>query len=179
MARRRHSVRHRKRKHNRTRSKRGGQNTDEIKEMEEGRVPKTEGRVTNIQFFDPTKINNDSVEYKLPGPTTKEEVDDFFSKPSFETIQKEKRAKADEEFVALSQKYKDDAERKQGIKAYEESLKNPMTASELFSKPAPYEKSCEDDETGVGCPIMGGRKSRRHRRKSRRTRKSRRHRSKH
>jgi hypothetical protein len=76
------------------------------------------GRVTNIQFFDPTKINNDTVEYKLPeiGSTTKEEVDDFFSKSSKETIQKEKRAKADEEFVALSQKYKDDTERKKGLK---------------------------------------------------------------
>jgi len=119
MAIRKHSVRHHKRKHNRTRSKRGGDNTsDDSKKMQKELLTNEKRRVTNIQFFDPTKINNDTVEYKLPeiGSTTKEEVDDFFSKSSKETIQKEKRAKADEEFVALSQKYKDDTERKKGLK---------------------------------------------------------------
>jgi phage protein D len=179
MARRRHSVRHRKRKHNRTRSKRGGENTtDDYEKMEKGLLTNEKGRVTNIQFFDPTKINNNSVEYKLPGPTTKEEVDEFFSNPSDQTIQQEKRANADKELVTLLQKYKNDTERKKGVKAYEESLKNPMTAADLFANPPPY-KTSDEECVKKGCIMMGGRKSRRNRRKTKRTRKSRRHRSKH
>jgi hypothetical protein len=166
MARRRHSVRHRKRKNNRTRSKRGGEFTPPEEKVYKHIPlynPKT-GQVNNNpkpKFFNPAEISKESQIQTSVLPTDALpdiSAEELFSKPpgyySKESVAERKRTAAEEEYKQLMDRYKKD------------------------NKQEGSNEILEEDCVGDICPFMGGRKSRRHRRKTKKTRKSRR-RSKH
>jgi hypothetical protein len=166
MARRRHSVRHRKRKHNRTRSKRGGQNTppeEKVYKYIPFRNPIT-GEVNNNpkpKFLNPAEISKESQRKTsvLPDNDLPDiSAEELFSKPpgyySKESVAERKRTAAEEEYKKLMDMYKKD------------------------NKQEGSNEILEEECVGEQCIMMGGRKSRRHRRKTKKTRKSRR-RSKH
>ena len=83
------------------------------------------------------------------------------------------REEAEREFVILGKKYEDEIKRQKEIKAVRKTLRNHVTSTEaadFFSKPS--KKHC--DPKDPGCNIMGGRKSRKHKRHFKKNRKSRR-----
>jgi len=167
MARRRHTIRHRKRtkysrsKYSRTRSKRGGEGTP--KEETDAAVtgfttfydPNTLKSTTlkqkdNVKFYNPSKISSNKSQ-NITGilPTDDISAEEVFSKDagyySKESIAQRKRTTADEEYNKLMDKYKKDVPK----------------------------KSCEEDEYGEGCVVSGGRKGKRHSRKTRKMRRPR------
>lgn len=170
MARRRHTIRNRKRtkysrskysrsKYSRTRSKRGGEGTPQeetdavvtgFTTFYEPNTLKKKGDIQNAQFYDPSKLSSNISQN--PGILRSDNIsaEEVFSKPagyySKESIAQRNRALADEEYNKLMDKYKKDVPK----------------------------KSCEEDEYGEGCVISGGRK-----RRYRKTRQIPRHRSKH
>ena len=167
MARRRYSVRYRKRKHNRTRSKRGGQNTppeEKVYRHTPFLNPIT-GEVNNNpkpKFLNPSEVSNKPQRKTNIFPTDDLpdiSAEELFSKPpgyySKESVAERKRTAAEEEYKKLMDMYKKD-NKKEG-------------SNEIL----------DEECVGNDCKIMGGRKSRRRRRKTKKTRKSRRHRSKH
>lgn len=149
MAKRRHSAKRYKRTRTRTRSKtrasskRGGENTpDELGQIKPY-VPfyNTEtGKPTNtnVEFLDPTKISNvKNTDQVFPGIFDKSDIDaeevfsqepEFYSKAS---VAERNRTAAAEEFNRLTEQYESE-----------------------FPKPA--SKQICNEETGIGCNIMGG-----------------------
>jgi len=168
MARRRHTIRNRKRtKYSRTRSKRGGEGTPQEEKgatvigytsFYNPNTLKKTGDIQNVQFYDPSKMlpKISSNIPQNPGilPSDNISAKEVFSKPagyySKESIAQRNRALADEEYNKLMSKY----------------------------KPDDPKKSCEqneEDKYDEGCVISGGRKRKR---RSKKTRKMPRHRSK-
>lgn len=160
MARRRHSIRHRKRKNNRTRSKRGGEGTPLEEKPVSSYVPfyntKTgKQNIQNAKFFNPTEV---SKEYQTnPNILPNNDIPDIsaeevFSKPSGyyskQAIDQRKRTTAVDDYNTLMDEYN---------KPNQQDGENVIL----------------DDECVDGmCNISGGRKSRRYRRKTKKTRKS-------
>lgn len=165
MARRRHTIRNRKKtKYSRTRSKRGGEGTPQEEKgatvtgfttFYNPNTLKKKGDIQNAQFYDPSKMlpKMSSNISQNPGILRSDDIsaEEVFSKPagyySKESIAQRNRTLADEEYNKLMSKYKPDVPK----------------------------KSCEEDEYGEGCVVSGGRKRKR---RSRKTRKIPRHRSK-
>ena len=145
MAKRRHSAKRYKRTRTRSKtraissSKRGGENTPTdgrpatFYNTETGKPTKT-----NVEFLDPTKISNvKNTDQVFPGIFEKSDIDaeevfsqepEFYSKASMD---KRKRTAAAEEFNRLTKQYETE-----------------------FPKPA--SKQMCNEETGIGCNIMGG-----------------------
>ena len=165
MAKRRHSVRRYKRARSRSKtrtrasSKRGGDFTPDEPGQIKPYVPfyNTEtGKPTNtnVQFLDPTKISNvEKTDQVFPGIFEKSDIDaeevfsqepEFYSKAS---VAERKRTAAAEEFNRLTEQYESE-----------------------FPKPA--SKQMCNEETGVGCTIMGGLRRRKNSRRKTFKRKS-------
>ena len=160
MAKRKYSIRYRKRKNNRSNSKRGGIGTPPVK------APalfdsKTGKKITpNVSFINPNEVlkKNKKSEIKynwenqngLTATVVFDEPAGFFTD---EAINSRKRDAAMAEFNKLTEDYK-------------------KLTDDKNDKPNQQETTCEN---GKGCTIMGGRKSRR---RKRNTKQSRRYRSK-
>jgi hypothetical protein len=153
MPRRRHSIRHRKRKNIKNRTKRGGELTPET-DFDLERIES--GLKYGQNLSAPYLYNTKNI------PTIQNTVS-----TSKKEDREQKRQEQIDEFNKLTKQYEEHLQKEKERKAYLESLNNPITAEEFFSKQA-----C-DTETGNGCQIMGGRKTRRHKRKGRKYRKSR------
>ena len=173
MAKRRHSVRRYKRTRTRTRSrsktrarsrpssKRGGDFTPDEPGQIKPYVPfyneKGKQTIENAKFLDPTKISNvEKTDQVFPGIFEKSDIDaeevfsqepEFYSKAS---VAERKRTAAAEEFNRLTEQYESE-----------------------FPKPA--SKQMCNEETGVGCTIMGGLRRRKNSRRKTFKRKSRRY----
>lgn len=142
MAKRRHSVRRHKRAKTRTSSKKGGDFTpDELGQIKPY-VPfyneKGKQTIENAKFLDPTKISNvEKTDQVFPGIFEKPDIaaeEVFSQEPGYfskDSVDKRKRTAAAEEFNRLTEQYETD-----------------------FPKPA--SKPICNEETGVGCNIMGG-----------------------
>ena len=161
---RKYSHKRRHRRHNRT--KRGGENTDTLDRMEQGRKY---GDVSAPTMYNPSDFSAKSNDVRV----TEESAVEFFDKAS----------KGMKEQEILEKKYADDIRKTKAesemLEKWRASLNNPMTAAELFSGDRPeienavkeYNVSMEPFTYGQ----KGGRKSRRNRRKGRKSRKHRKH----
>jgi|LakMenEpi03Aug12_release.lakeMendotaPanAssembly.Ray.scaffolds.fasta_scaffold1285355_1 hypothetical protein len=163
---RRYSHKSRHRRYNR--SKRGGENTDTLDRMEQGRKY---GDFSAPTMYDKNTIN---ILEDKPVKVTESAVD-FFDKAS----------KGMEEQAVLEDKYanyiKKKAAKDEMLQKWRASLNNPMTAEELFSGDRPEIKYAVEEYDVPMDPFTygqekGGRKSRRNRRYRRKGRKSRKHR---
>ena len=164
MAKRRHSAKRYKRTRTRTRSKtrasskRGGDFTPDEPGQIKPYVPfyneKGKQTIENAKFLDPTKISNvKKTDQVFPGIFEKSDIDaeevfsqepEFYSKAS---IAERKRTAAAEEFNRLTEQYESE-----------------------FPKPA--SKQICNEETGIGCNIMGGLRRRKNSRRKTFKRKS-------
>ena len=163
MTRRKHSI---KRRNKRSRhSKRGGDGntTAELIAMEEGKKYST-----SLPYLHNPKAVTAGL---LVQPIHEEKREEAVRE---EAVREEAvREEAEREFVILGKKYEDEIKRQKEIKAVRKTLRNHVTSTEaadFFSKPS--KKHC--DPKDPGCNIMGGRKSRKHKRHFKKNRKSRR-----
>ena len=164
MAKRRHSVRRYKRARTRSKtrarasSKRGGENTPDEPGQIKPYVPfyneKGKQTIENAKFLDPTKISNvKKTDQVFPGIFEKSDIDAeevFSQEPEFyskDSVAERKRTAAAEEFNRLTEQYESE-----------------------FPKPA--SKQICNEETGIGCNIMGGLRRRKNSRRKTFKRKS-------
>ena len=158
MAKRRHSAKRYKRTRTRSSSKRGGENTPPNEGPIKPYVPfyneKGKQTIENAKFLDPTKISNvKKTDQVFPGIFEKSDIDaeevfsqepEFYSKAS---MAERKRTAAAEEFNRLTEQYESE-----------------------FPKPA-SKQNC-NEETGIGCNIMGGLRRRKNSRRKNSRRKT-------
>ena len=135
------------------RSKRGGdgKTTAELIQMEEGQ--KYGENIRTPPLYNPlyNQVPKEDLKRVSPGSAARDRVN------------------AEIEFAAIGKKYEAEIERQKEVKALQESLQNPTTAAEFFSTSS--NKSCNNGS----CNIMGGRKSRKHKRHSKKKSKTRHH----
>jgi hypothetical protein len=153
MAKQRNSAKYRKKS-----LKRGGENTSGL-DIETGTMAKP-----TPLLYDPNKIGNID---KLPTfsvqPTSKQEVEDVFSR-------KTKRDSAIDEFNKLNERYKAVQQHSQEINDVQKSFETPVSHEELeaFFASNPHDNSPKTQNKceGPGCVVSGGKKSRKRKCKS-------------
>ena len=140
MVKHRQTIRRRNKRSRRSNRGGDGKTTAELIQMEEGKK----------YAYPVPDLYNPKEELTFPGPSDRVRDRD----------RDRDRVNAETEFAAIGKKYEAEIKRQEGVKAMQKSLQNPMTAAEFFSKSS--NKSCNNGS----CNIMGGRKSRKHKRHS-------------